>query len=115
MQLSREEVRAALFGLDTLVRERQRAGRGCPPEVVTLRDRLKAEWYQPVSPTRQPAGVDQRDLDAWDITMGTSEAAAMLGATPRWVQRHADELGGRLVAGRWLFRENDIIEVRNEL
>lgn len=114
MHLSREEVRAALFGLDTLVRERSIAGRPCPREVVALRDRLTAA-YQSVSPTRQKQQAIQRESDAWNTRIGTSEAAAMLGATPRWVQRHAEDLGGELIAGRWLFPERNITDIRNRL
>lgn len=114
MELSREEVRAAMFGLDALVRERNIAGRGCPREVVALRDRLNAE-YQSVSPTRQKQQAAQGESDAWNTRIGTAEAARMLDATPRWVQRHADELGGELIAGRWLFPERDITDIRNRL
>lgn len=32
----------------------------------------------------------------------------MLSWSKRQVQRHADDLGGRIIGGRWLFRESDV-------
>ncbi len=37
------------------------------------------------------------------VTFGTSTAAKVFGCTLRYVQFHAEELGGVKVAGHWVF------------
>lgn len=109
VELDREELRAALFGLSTLVRERSIAGRGCPTEVVALRDRLEAEWRHP-SPTRQQRQAALEESDVCVTRVGTAAAAQMLGWSTRRVQRNADLLGGQMIAGRLVFRERDVAD-----
>jgi len=107
VELDRDELRAAVFALSTLTRERRLAGRGCPKEVVALRDRLEREWRHP-SPTRQQRGAAREEWDADATRIGTATVARRLGWSTRRVQRHADMLGGQMIGGRLVFRTRDV-------
>ena len=76
-------------------------------EVVDLLAWADQEWRQP-SPTRQEAVAVAVALDETVRRVGTTTAARLLGWTTRRVQRHADMLGGQKIAGRLVFRVNDL-------
>lgn len=45
-------------------------------------------------------------VEEWEevpVTFGTEQAASVFGCTLRYVQNHAEELGGVKVAGHWVF------------
>jgi hypothetical protein len=44
--------------------------------------------------------------------MGTKAVAAELGCTPRHVGRIAEDIGGQLVEGHWVFRRQDVDEYK---
>lgn len=106
-ELSRARLRATLYTAGALVRERRIAGQPVPREVVDLLAWADQEWRQP-SPTRQEAVAVAVALDETVRRVGTTTAARMLGWTTRRVQRHADMLGGQKIAGRLVFRVNDL-------
>lgn len=126
VELSREELRAACHATSMLVNERRIAGRPVPKEVVALRDLLDAVWRtQPAvsqtgtenGPVAQRVGHSKGRTQPCPQRVSTAEAAQMLGWHVRRVRRHADELDGRIVAGRLAFDANTIraFKARNSL
>jgi hypothetical protein len=108
MNLDDGEVQAAYYGLCGFVRERAIAKRSVPAEVLRVRHRLDA--HVRLSSTRHVtswAAADQARSEVW---IGATATAAILGRGPRYVQRHAEEIGGRLIGGRYVFRESDVID-----
>lgn len=115
VELSRDEVRAALFGLDTARRGHAAAGRPVPAPVLALLRRLETihRTTGVESSTRQCAGGRVPDLEHDYI--GTGHAAELLGVDHRTIQRRAQELGGRKVNGRWLFPRAEIAAHTREI
>lgn len=102
-ELNRDEVRAALYGLETARRGHAAAGRPVPPPVLALLRRLETihRTTGVESPTRQVEGGRLRELEHDWITTG--RAAELLGVDHRTIQRRAHALGGRKIHGRWHF------------
>jgi hypothetical protein len=110
MRLSSDERRAAYYGLAGFIRDRKIAGRSIPREVVLLY--LRLERSLSVSFTRHQTGCGAEDdpsskQDSW---IDSPEVAELLGWTIRKVQRHAANMGARLIGGRWLFRESAVMD-----
>ena len=100
LQLSRDEIRAAIYGLAAVQRARAAAGAPVPHPVITARQHLEAAYRCGVSPPRHQNGAFTEELEEW---IGTRLAAQVLGWHPRRVQRHRGDLDGRLVGGRLVF------------
>jgi len=112
VELTRDELRAALWACSEAVRRRQIGGVSCPPQVLALRDRLNRAW---VSSSRQQNGAALTDSTVCaQQQVGTREAAALLGWTERRVQRRAGLLRGQQVAGRWVFQRAEILGYIND-
>ena len=90
-----------------LASERVRSGQYVPPSVRALLKRLDFEIRHGLSPTRHDGS--KFDSGTPRLTHGSQEfigsrvVCEALGRSPRWVQRHATDLGGRLVGGRDVF------------
>ncbi len=105
MKLSSGEIRIAYW----LASERLRSGRHSPSSVAALAERLERtiRYGEALSPTRH--GGSEFDSGTPRLShgsqgfVGSRVVCEALGRSPRWVQRHADELGGRLVGGRYVF------------
>lgn len=108
MKLDDIEVQAAYYGLAAFVRQRKEACRPLPPEVGRLYERLDKRIR--LSSTRHETccGDEDPSRSQEETWIGSPEAAQMLSWSKRQVQRHADDLGGRIIGGRWLFRESDV-------
>jgi len=52
-------------------------------------------------PVRKP--VSEEEWAGLPLTFHTDVMARLLGCNERYVQNHATELGGRLIARRWVF------------
>lgn len=48
------------------------------------------------------------EWDSLPITFGTEEAARAFSCTVRYAQAHAEELGGKRIAGRWVFAKPNV-------
>ncbi|OBF86947.1 hypothetical protein A5791_19825 [Mycobacterium sp. 852002-51163_SCH5372311] len=108
MRLDDTDVEAAYYGLSWFIRQCNLGGRPLPPEVGRLYARL--DHRVRLSPTRHENGCADEDQSpsGEETWIGSSEAAQILDWSNRQVQRHAIDLGGQIVGGRWLFRESDV-------
>jgi hypothetical protein len=112
VRLDDEEVQAAYYGLSGFIRERALAKRSVPPEVLRVRHRLDA--HVRLSRARHENGCVTTTAARSEVWIGATATASMLGRGLRYVQRHADEIGGQLVGGRLLFREADVVDYITE-
>jgi hypothetical protein len=112
MNLDDDEIKAAYYGLCGFVRQRVLAGRPVPPEVLRVRHRFDA--HVRLSSTRHETGCGANPPTQSEVWIGAAATASALGksgtAGLRWVQRHAEQLGGQLIGGRYVFRESQIID-----
>ncbi|MEN4399373.1 hypothetical protein ACNQR7_26955 [Mycolicibacterium senegalense] len=108
MILDDGEVEAAYYGLASLIRERTIAHRSVPSEVRELERRLDARVRMSRSGHIFGESLDgPSPSEAW---IGTVKAAALLGISPRQMQRRGPELG-RYNGGRWFFPESVIVDL----
>lgn len=98
-----EKVRVDYYCAAEVVRTRRRIGQPIPGWLRRHYEQLEAEVR--MSRTRQQIGCDGPSLNMMDKWIGSPEAAAVLGWSKRQVQRHAADLDGQIISGRWLFRE----------
>jgi hypothetical protein len=71
--------------------------------VLALERVLAAEAACVAARGQQDAPEPQALQAVPDDVIDTNQAAALLGVSVRTVRRRTDELGGRQVAGRWMF------------
>jgi uncharacterized membrane protein YccC len=111
--LTERQIRHALYCAAEELRARQ-AGKppGPAPWNHDLLRALKHELALTHSRRAKPESETQSTHD--DHEIGTAQAAQLLGWPRRRVQRRAFELGGRPVAGRFLFDRNDIEQLAAE-
>lgn len=108
MRLDEGEVRAAYYGLSECVRQTNLGGRALPPGVGRLFSRLEDRLSRGRHETSDRA-TDQPPSEG-ETWIGSPEAARMLSWSKRQVQRHALDMGGKLIGGRWMFRESDVAD-----
>jgi hypothetical protein len=117
VNLSHQEVQAAYYGLSGFVRHQVLGLRPVPPEVAKLVTRL--DLHVRMSSTRHESDCETTSVRQSEVWIGAAAAASLLGkpgdAGLRWVQRHAEALGGQLTGNRWFFRESDIIDYLGRL
>lgn len=113
--LSDREIRLALYCAGEELRARH-AGKPPGPAqwlhslVRALESELAASQLRQWPPFD---GADSRHDDIVEI--GTAEVARLLGWPRRKVQRRVQDLGGRLVAGRYLFSHNEIRQLAEDM
>ncbi len=100
VELSREELRAAIYGLAAVQRARAAAGAPVPHPVITARQHLEIAYRCAMSPPRHQNTGPAEESEEW---IGTRLAAQVLNWHPRRVQRHRGDLDGHLVGGRLVF------------
>ncbi|MET8650617.1 hypothetical protein [Nocardia aurea] len=100
MNLGDIEVRAALYALDALVRNRNLCGAGVPEAVRRLHARIRhvAEFGEP-----------EDALPADDTEIRSAQAAEILGYTERYVRMIARNLDGRRVGRLWVFSRATVL------
>jgi hypothetical protein len=113
MKLIDEEIRAACYCASEVLRGRRLGGQPIPPWLRRLHQRLDTEVR--MSRTRQEFDDAPAELDTHDSWIGSPEAAALLGWSLRRVQRRASDLDGRIIAGRYVFRESVVRRFAEEL
>ncbi|MGW0158465.1 hypothetical protein ACWDUN_03985 [Mycobacterium sp. NPDC003323] len=108
MNLDGAETAAAYYAVAGFVRHLNVGQRAIPPEVGKLYQRLDAQIRLSCARHESScATVDRPPSETW---IGAAATASMLQRGLRYVQRHAEEIGGQLVGGRYLFRESDVID-----
>jgi helix-turn-helix protein len=110
MRLQHGEVQAAYYAVAGFIRQCNLGGRRPPPEVEHVFRRFDS--HVRLSRGRHESGcaADDESLSEDETWIGSPEAAEILAWSKRQVQRHANELCGRIIGGRWLFRESDVID-----
>jgi hypothetical protein len=86
--------------------------RPLPRTVPRARRFLDGLLAEAVSQLRQSEEDDPREWNE-DNTIGAGEAATLLGCDRKTVQRNADRLGGRLIAGRWVFDRTQLEDMED--
>lgn len=104
--LDETDLRACLFAVGELLRHRPNA----PASLWFVRDKLNYAIANPDVLARTECDCGERQLEHADETIGTRLAAEILGRSQKWVSRHRDDLGGRLVGDRLVF---DAAQVRD--
>lgn len=110
--LNSTELRALRWAAEGLVR----VARGdIPPSLRSAVRRLPAaiaaaETAERMSVPGPVFRVDPGNYYQDETPIDATEAAQLLGINPRSVRRRAVELGGRKVAGRWMFHPATIAE-----
>ena len=100
IELSRHEIRIALYGLDAARRAHAESGRPVPAAVIALLQRLETIHRCVAKPTSH-RGVDLAgESETW---IGTGRAAELLGISQQAVWRRRRSLDGRQLNGRWWF------------
>jgi hypothetical protein len=105
-----DEIEAAYYGLAGFIRLCELdPRRSTPPPTEVSRLYHKLDAVVRMSPTRHETGCGADDAEPSELWIGSPEASRILGWSKRQVQRHAHEMGGRIIGGRWLCRESDVI------
>jgi hypothetical protein len=105
MRLTSDQVDVLLYALRDLIARRNLAHRPVPPRVKDL-NIAALQWMS----AGRHESVDGPEELTPDTLIGTAEAAAILGCTPRHAARLAADLDGQLVEGRWVFRRQTVVE-----
>ena len=101
MNLSPDEIRAALFCVDYTRRSCERFRKREPAALAQLHRRLAAAHTNRVEESTFRSGaVDLEDSDAW---IGTGQAAQLLGCSKRAVWRRRRSLDAQQLNGRWFY------------
>ena len=113
MNLQGIEIEAVYYAVSGFIRERYISGRPIPAEVLSVRHRLDA--HVRLSSTRHETGLETTNPEDSEVWIGATATAAKIGRGLRYVQRHATDIGGQLIGGRYLFRETDVIDYMERL
>ena len=106
MDLSAEDAAYVKAVFDGLAEALVRFGRPMPATVSRARGILDRALSSAMSLERQEFGSDDAESDSGSI--GTDEAAELLGVTRRTIQRNAELLGGQRISGAWIFDRDEL-------
>lgn len=111
--LNSTDLRACRWAVETV----RRGLRQVPPSVERVAARLPgaiaAVEQAEMSASGPGFGFNPEELMSWgndSEPLDVPQVAVLLGVTERHVRRRAEALGGRKVAGRWLFPAQTIAE-----
>ena len=113
MRLADGQLRAAYYCAAEVLRSRRLAGQPIPDWLHRWHARLDDEVR--MSRTRQDFDASPAESEEQDLWIGSPEAATLLGWSLRQVQRRASDLAGRIIAGRYMFRESEVRLYAKEL
>jgi hypothetical protein len=104
------DVRCALYCATEVVRSRQRTGQPIPQWLREHHQRLDTA-VRGFAPRGQPVGViaDSAQQSQHEAVVGSAQVARMLDLPCREVRRRAEQLGAVMVAGRWLFSRENVV------
>ena len=108
VKLNSDGVRAAYYCSAWVCRSLKENRRPIPDWLQSHFDRLDSEVR--MSRARQEKRGVEPSSEEEETWIGSPDAAQILGWSKRQVQRHAKELAGQIVGGRWLFRESLVVE-----
>ena len=55
-------------------------------------------------------GISEKEWEEWPVILFVPDVARLFDSTPRYVNDHAQELGGVKRAGKWVFAKRRIAE-----
>ena len=113
MNLQAIEIEAVYYAVSGFIRERHISGRPIPAEVLDVRHRLDA--HVRLSSARHETTSETTNPEDSEVWIGATATAAKIRRGLRYVQRHANEIGGQLIGGRYVFRESDVIDYLERL
>ena len=109
LNLSPNEIRAAVFGIAEFRRARALAAKPIPNSIEMLWRRLDTHFRCP-SRTRQQSDAQTGESETW---IDSPTAARMLGWSLRRVQRRAGDLDAQRIAGRLAFPAKTVHDYAN--
>jgi hypothetical protein len=102
--LSTDQCRLALHIVRDLITRRTLGGNSVPPGTYRLYHDLEvASVYGTESVAALKESVPEEYID-------TTEAAAILNCSTRWVRQIRSDLEGRNISGRWIFRRQTVVD-----
>jgi hypothetical protein len=107
VNLRPEQVRLSLYAVRDLMTRRTLGGQPIPKGLGALLDELITSAHGSESPTVPPQLVHNELID-------TTEAAQILHCSPRWVRQIRNDLDGRNLNGRWIFKRHNVVDYAQE-
>ena len=102
--LNRDQCRLALHIVRDLITRRTLGGNPVPPGTYRLYHDLE------VASVRGTEPVAALEESVPEELIDTTEAAAILNCSTRWVRQIRNDLEGRNISGRWIFRRQTVAE-----
>lgn len=110
MELTPEQVRLTLYATRDLVTRRTLGGQPIPKGMHTLLSGL-------IAATHSADGSEYRtaepQLDAEEL-IDSVGAAQILNCSTRWVRAIHNDIDGRNINGRWIFRRQTVVDYAHE-
>ena len=104
MWLSTAQIEVALYAVCDLISRRVLGGQ-------PVREEIKGLYEQLVVASAYGTGNEAAEAEsAEDDLIDTTQAAAILGCSARWVRRIHADLDGQKCGGRWVFRRAAVAE-----
>jgi len=107
MWLTPTQIAAANYALRDLIARRTLGGQPIRQELADLQKKLVAASGYGTHSAPPPGELTPEDL------IGTTEAAAILRCSTRWVRRIHADLDGQTCGGQWVFRRNVVADYAN--
>lgn len=104
MNISDEQVRLSLYAVRDLIARRRLGNIPIPPGMHRL-----YHDYEVASTHGSKDEVTQEESDPEEL-IDSTEAAAILHCSARWVRQIRTDLDGRNIGGRWVFRRQTVVD-----
>ena len=107
MRLDAQQVQLSAYAVTDLIARRGLAGQPIPRQFFPFLDQLRAS----ANGSKSVAAEGESETDkVGDRLIDSSEAAAILECSDRWIREITSDLDGEKVSGRWVFRRSAVIE-----
>ncbi|CPS10208.1 helix-turn-helix domain-containing protein [Mycobacteroides abscessus] len=109
LRLDDDDIEWLLFCANEVLGRRRLAGVPIPHRLISLAGRL--DLHAAMSADGHENNYHQTGSDREDL-IDSTQAARILGVTPRHLRRLHADLDGRKIAGRWMFKTSTVDEYR---
>lgn len=103
MNLNPDQVQMAIYAVRDLITRRALAGQPIPNGFPRFLNQLSTSAYGTESASAEPQLEPEQLID-------TTEAAALLNCSTRWVRHIRTDLDGHNISGRWIFKRHTVTE-----
>lgn len=103
MNLTEEQIQLALYAVRDLLARRALGGQPIPTGLDRLHEQLATSAHGTEN------GVAERQSTTEEL-IDTTEAAAILNCSTRWVRQIRHDLDGQNISGRWVFKRQTVVE-----